>query len=194
MRRREFIALGAASMWPLVTRAQQSGHMRRVGVLMPAAAKEPEAKARIAAFVSGLRELGWIEGTNVQIVYRWSGGNTVDTRKYASELASLAPDVILATGTAGTEPLLKATQTVPIVFVIVADPVGSGIVKSLSHPGGNATGFMMFEYSLCAKWPELLKEIASAVTRALVFRDPKLTAGIGQFAVINPWRPRLASR
>src|SRR5450631_3994309 len=188
--RREFITLlGGAAAWPLRARAQQPDRMRRIGVLTPGAADEPENKARIAAFLLGLRELGWTDGSNVQIVYRWSGGNAADTRKYASELAALAPDVILATGSAGAGPMLQATRTVPIVFAIVPDPVGSGFVKGLSRPGGNATGFMMFEYSLCGKWLELLKQIAPRVTRAAILRDPAVEAGIGQFAVIQSVAP-----
>jgi ABC-type uncharacterized transport system substrate-binding protein len=192
MKRREFITLlgCAAAAWPLAARAQQGERMRRIGVLIPAgAADEPEFKARIAAFLLGLRDLGWTDGSNVQIVYRWPVGNAADTHKYASELAALAPDVILVAGAAGAGPMLQATRTVPIVFVIVPDPVGSGFVKGLSRPGGNATGFMMFEYSLCGKWPELLKQIAPRVTRAAVLRDPTIEAGIGQFAVIQSVAP-----
>ncbi len=187
MRRREIIALlgGAVIAWPLAARAQQPSRMQRIGVLAPISADEPESKARISAFVLGLREVGWTDGNNVQIVYRWSGGNVADTRKYAAELAALAPDVILTFGSLGAGALLQATRKVPSVFAMVPDPVGSGFVKSLSQPGGNATGFMMFEYSLCAKWLELLKEIAPFVTRAAVLWDPNLTAGIGQFAVIQ---------
>jgi putative ABC transport system substrate-binding protein len=132
-----------------------------------------ESKARISTFVLRLRELGWVDGSNVEIVYRWSGGNVADTRKYAAELAALAPDVILTFGSLGAGALLQATRTVPAVFAMVPDPVGSGFVKSLSRPGGNTTGFMMFEYSLCAKWLELLKEIAPSVTRAAVLWDPQ---------------------
>src|ERR1019366_5392953 len=146
-------------------------------------------KARIAAFLLGLRELGWTDGSNVQIVYRWSGGNAAAHRRNAAELVALAPDIILATGGAGAGPMLRATRTVPIVFAIVPDPVGSGFVKGLSRPGGNATGFMMFEYSLCGKWLELLKQIAPRVTRAAVLRDPAIEAGIGQFAVIQSGAP-----
>ena len=174
---------------PLAVRAQQTERMRRIGVLTAGVADNLENKARIEAFVQGLRELGWTDGRNVQIVYRWSGGNAADTRKHASELVSLAPDVILSTGSAATGPMLQTTRTVPIVFVIVPDPVGSGFVKSLSRPGGNATGFMQFEYSLCGKWLELLKQIAPHVTRAAVLRDPAIQAGIGQFAVIQSVAP-----
>jgi putative ABC transport system substrate-binding protein len=192
VRRREFITLlgGAAATWPLAARAQQPNRMRRIGVLSPLPADEPENKVRIAAFLLALRELGWVDGDNVQIVYRWSAGaNAADTRKNASELAALAPDVIFTWGGVGPELLLRATRTVPVVFAIVPDPVGSGFVNSLSRPGGNATGFMMFEYSLCAKWPELLKEIAPSVTRAAVLRDPAVVAGIGQFAIIQSVAP-----
>jgi putative tryptophan/tyrosine transport system substrate-binding protein len=162
--------------------------MRRIGVLA-GTAEDALSRARIAAFVQGLRELGWIDGANVQIVNRWSGGNAADTRKYAAELAALAPDVLLAVGSAGAGAMLQVTRTLPIVFAIVPDPVGSGFVKRLSRPGSNATGFMVFEYSLCGKWPELLKQIAPHVTRAAVLRDPNLTAGIGQFAVIQSVAP-----
>jgi putative ABC transport system substrate-binding protein len=189
--RRQFIAtLGsAAAMWPLTAHAQQGERMRRIGVLAPNSANDPDAQARHAAFLQELQQLGWTDGRNVRIDIRWSAGDATDTRKYAAELAALAPDVILAVGAAGAGAMLQATRTVPIVFVIVPDPVGAGFVDSLSRPGGNATGFMMFEYSLCGKWLELLKEIAPRVTRAAVLRDPALTAGIGQFAVIQSVAP-----
>ena len=190
MRRREFITAlgGAAATWPFAGYAQQTERKRRIGVLTPGTADEPTAKARIAAFQLGLRELGWVDGNNVQIIYRWFG-NAADSREYASELVALAPDVILTAGGAGAGSLLQATRTVPIVFAIVPDPVGSGYINSLSRPGGNATGFVMFEYSLCTKWLELLKEIAPSVTRVVVLRDPATTAGIGQFAVIQSVAP-----
>ena len=181
--------LGGAAAWPLAARAQQPERMRRIGVLMGAAADDPEGQARIAAFQQGLQQLGWTDGRNVRIDYRWGAGNADDIRKYAAELVALAPDVILATGGASVAPLLQATRTVPIVFVIVADPVGAGFVDSLARPGGNATGFMQFEYSLSGKWLELLKQIAPGVTRAAVLRDPAITAGIGQFAVIQSVAP-----
>jgi putative tryptophan/tyrosine transport system substrate-binding protein len=184
MNRREFIALlGGAAVWPLAARAQQGERTRRVGVLWPA--NDQPAQARHAAFIQGLQQLGWTEGRNVHVDVRWSAGNAAEIRRHAAELVALAPDVIFANGSAGTGPMLQATRTVPIVFAIVPDPVGSGYVKSLSRPGGNATGFMMFEYSLCGKWLELLKEIAPRMTRAAVLRDPAITAGIGQFAVIQ---------
>jgi putative ABC transport system substrate-binding protein len=139
--------------------------------------------------LQAFEQLGWTDGRNVQIVVRWGGGSEPETRKYAEEIVALAPDVILATGTSGAELMLKATRTIPIVFAVVPDPMGSGFVQSLSRPGGNATGFMMFEYTLCGKWPELLKEIAPSVTHAAVLRDPTFVAGIGQFAVIQAVAP-----
>jgi putative tryptophan/tyrosine transport system substrate-binding protein len=166
-------------------RAQQGGPMRRIGVLTPLPANHPDAQARYAAFLQTLRQLGWAEGGNVQIEARWSHGDVAITRKQAAELAALTPDVILASGSAGAAAILQATRSVPVVFVVVPDPVGSGFVESLAEPGGNATGFMMFEYDLSAKWLELLKEIVPTVTRAVVLRDAAITAGIGQFAVIQ---------
>ena len=191
MKRREFITIlaGAAAVWPLTTRAQQPEVMRRIGFLLVLAADDPETKPRIAAFLQGLQQLGWSEGRNVRIDYRFGGGDANVVRKQAAELVALAPDVILATGGTATERLLEVTHTVPIVFVIVPDPVGSGIVKSLTRPGGNATGFIQFEYNLSAKWLELLKEIAPGVTRAAVLRDATITAGTGQFAVIQSVAP-----
>src|SRR5450830_975622 len=193
MQRREFITFlgGAAAAWPIAAHAQQPTKVPRIGVLMPLAADDPEAQARLAAFQQRLQQLGWTIGRNVRIEYRWSAGNADDTRKYAAELAALAPDVILANGGAAVEPLLQATRSVPIVFVIVPDPVGSGFVDSLARPSGNATGFMQFEYSLSGKWLELLKQIAPGVTRAAVLWDPAITAGIGQFAVIQSVAPSL---
>ena len=193
MRRREFITLlgGAAAAWPLAARAQQGERMRRIGVLMSSAADDPEGQARIAAFLQGLQQLGWTDGRNVRIDTRWAAGNADDIRKYAAELVALAPDVILATGSAIVAPLLQATRAVPIVFVHVPDPVGAGFVDSLARPGGNATGFIMFEYGLSGKWLELLKQIAPGVTRAAVIRDPAITAGIGQFAAIQSVAPSL---
>jgi putative ABC transport system substrate-binding protein len=190
MRRRDFIKViaGSATSWPLAARAQQGERMRRIGVLLPIAADDPVAEAFYAAFLQRLQQLGWTDGRNVRIDTRWTAGNAADSRKYATELVALAPDVILAVGVS-MEPLLEATRTVPIVFTIVPDPVGSGFVDSLSRPGGNATGFLMFEYGLCGKWPELLKEIAPGVTRAAVLRDAAVIAGIGQFAVIQSVAP-----
>lgn len=187
--RRKFIAAlgGAAAAWPLAARAQQADQLRRIGVLVPGD-DDAAIQSRYAAFLQGLQQLGWIEGRNVHIDIRWSGGNPADVRKYAAELVALAPDVILSIGSA-TGPLLEATRTVPIVFVIAPDPVGAGYVESLARPGGNATGFMMFEYGLSGKWLELLKEIAPGVTRAAILRDASIAAGIGQFAIIQSVAP-----
>ena len=193
MKRREFISFvgGAAISWPLAARAQQGERVRRIGVISGVRADDPDLRARNAAFVQGLAQLGWTDGRNVRIDYRWGEGNADDLRKHAAELVALAPDVILAPGGPAIERVLQATRTVPIVFVIAIDPVGSGFVESLSRPGGNATGFMQFEYNLCAKWLELLKEIAPGVTRVAVLRDPATPTGIGQFAVIQSAAPSL---
>jgi putative ABC transport system substrate-binding protein len=189
MKRREFIAgLGGAVAWPVVARGQQPERMRRIGVLLILAANDPVGQARVKAFQQNLQQLGWIDGRNIRIDYRWAAGNVENSRKYAAELVALAPDVILAVG-AATGPVLQATRTVPIVFTVTSDPVGSGFVNSLSRPGGNATGFMLFEYSLSAKWVELLKQIAPGVTRAAVLRDASITSGIGQFSVIQSVAP-----
>jgi ABC-type uncharacterized transport system substrate-binding protein len=185
MRRREFIAgLGSAAAWPVAARAQQSEHVRRIGVL-ETSADDRNAEAREAAFRDRLAQLGWVDGRNARIDVRWTKGSAAETRQHAAELAVLAPDVILATGASGAGPMLQATNIIPIVFAIVPDPVGAGFVASLSRPGGNATGFMQFEYNLSGKWLELLKEIAPGVTRAAILRDPATSAGIGQFAVIQ---------
>jgi putative tryptophan/tyrosine transport system substrate-binding protein len=191
MRRRDFIRMvgSAAATWPFAARAQQREPLRRVAVLEPIAKDTPGAQARYKAFLQAFEELGWTDGRNVQIVARWGGGNDVEMRKYAHELVALAPDVILAGGGTVVELMLKATRTIPIVFVIVPDPVGAGFVERLSRPGGNATGFMMFEYNLCGKWLELFKEIAPSVTHAAVLRDPGFAHGIGQFAVIQAAAP-----
>ena len=187
MRRREFIGLvgGAAVAWPPIALAQQRERVRLVCILEAVSADTPNAKARYTAFVEGLQQLGWTPGRNVQIEMRWGGGDQAATRKYAAELVALAPDVLVGGGGAATEVLLKVTHTIPIVFVIVPDPVGSGFVENLSQSGANATGFMMFEYNLCGKWLELLKEIAPSVTHAAVLRDAGTVAGVGQFAVIQ---------
>jgi putative ABC transport system substrate-binding protein len=193
MRRRAFMSLvvGAAVAWPLAARAQQGERMRRIGVLLPAAADDAQFQARVGAFHQGLALLGWTIGRNVRIDTRWATTNTADIRRHAAELAALAPDVILAHGAATVGPLLEATRTVPIVFPVAADPVGAGFVDSLARPGGNATGFLVFEYSLSGKWLELLKEIAPGVTRAAVLRDPSTPTGIGQFGVIQAVAPSL---
>jgi putative tryptophan/tyrosine transport system substrate-binding protein len=191
MRRRDFIRMvgSAAATWPFVAHAQQRERLRRVAVLEPIARNTPSAQARYTAFLQAFEQLGWTDGRNVQIVARWSGGDHAETRKYAEELVALAPDVILAGGGTGAEVMLKATRTIPIVFAIVPDPVGAGFVERLSRPGGNATGFVMFEYNLCGKWLELLKEIAPSVKHAAVLRDPGFAHGIGQFAVIQAAAP-----
>jgi putative tryptophan/tyrosine transport system substrate-binding protein len=193
MRRREFITLlgGAAVAWPLAARAQQPERLRRIGVLMTTAADNAEGQARIAAFVQVLQQLGWTDGRNMRIDTRWSGGYADDTRKYAAELVALAPDVILAPGSLTVGPLLQATRALPIVFVHVPDPVGAGFVDSLARPGGNATGFLLFEYGLSGKWLELLKQIAPGVTRAAIIRDSTMASGIGQFAAIQSVAPSL---
>ena len=190
--RRKFIALiGGAAAWPLAARAQQGEPMRRIGALMSTAADDPEGQARIAAFQQGLQQFGWTIGRNVRIDSRWPVGDSERTRRYAAELVALAPDVILATGSAAAAPLLQATRTVPVVFVIVPDPVGAGFVNSLARPGGNATGFIQFEYGISGKWLELLKQIAPGVTRAAILRDPAISAGIGQFGAIQAVAPSL---
>jgi putative ABC transport system substrate-binding protein len=184
--RRTFVTLlgGAAAAWPLAVRAQQSQRMRRVGILSPLPADDANGQVRIAAFLQGLQEFGWAVDRNVRMEIRW-GGKADDMRKYAAELAALAPEVILAPGSASTGPLLQATRAVPIVFVHVADPVGAGFVESLARPGGNATGFTLFEYATSTKWLELLKQIAPGVKRVAITRDATIGAGIGQFSAIQ---------
>ena len=192
MRRRKFIAVfaAAAASWPLAARVQE--RVRRIGVLMASTADDPDFQARIMAFLQGLQQLGWADGRNVRIDTRWATTKPDDIRRHAAELAALAPDVILAgTGTATVAPLLQATRTVPIVFAVVIDPVGAGFVDSLARPGGNATGFTVFEYGMSGKWLELLKQIAPAVTRAAVLRDPTIASGIGQFAAVQAVAPSL---
>ena len=191
MRRREFITLigGVATGWPLIARAQQGDRVRLVCVLEAITKETPGAKERYAAFLEGLQQLGWTPGRNVQIETRWGEGDEAAIRKYAAELVALAPDVLVAGGADATKVMLKVTHTIPIVFVIVPDPVGSGFIEGLSQPGANATGFMMFEYNLCGKWLELLKEIAPSVTHAAVLREAGTAAGIGQFAVIQAVAP-----
>jgi putative tryptophan/tyrosine transport system substrate-binding protein len=192
MRRREFIvALGGAAAWPLVARAQQPERMRRIGVLMPGTPDDAEYQARMAAFLQGLQQLGWTDGRNMRIDARWGAGNINDARQYAAELVTLAPDVILATGSATTGSLLQATSTVPIVFVTVVDPVGAGFVESLARPGSNATGFANFEYAISGKWLELLKELAPRTTRAAVLCDPTIASGSGQLGAIQSVAPSL---
>ena len=210
MRRREFILAlgGAAAAWPPAarvvpaseasgqrddskTRAQQGERMRRIGVLMPLAADDPEGQTRLGAFLQELQQLGWRIGQNLRVDQRWGAGNLAAMRKYASELVALTPDVLLGPGTTPVGPLLEATRTVPIVFVHVVDPVGAGFVSSLARPGGNATGFVQFEYGISGKWLELLKQITPGLTRAAVVRDASVSSGIGQFGAVQSAAPSL---
>ena len=186
MRRREFILLigGAAATWPLAARAQEPSGVRRIGVLMNIS-DDPEGKARLAAFRQSLEQLGWIDGRNVRIDTKWADGDVERIRRLATEMVAQSPDVILATGSAAAAPLLQATRTVPIVFVNTPDPVGAGYVKSLARPGGNATGFLLFEYSIGAKWLDLLKQIAPEVNRVAVLRDATISAGLGQYGAVQ---------
>ena len=193
MRRREFIRIlgGSAAAWPLAVHAQQRERMRSVGVLTPFAAHDTEGQNRVTAFAQALQQLGWSVGQNVRLLYRWGDGTSATMQKYATELVALAPDVILADSSAAVAPLLQATKTIPIVFAIVGDPVGAGYVETMARPGGNATGFTPFEYSMAGKLLELLKEIAPRVTRAVVLRDPAIAAGPGQFGAIQAVAPSL---
>ena len=190
MKRREFITLlGGAAAWPLAARAQQPERMRRIGVLEPLAVDDPEALARVTAFAQGLQQLGWTDGRNIRIDIRWAAGNADEIRKQASELVGLAPDAILTSTSPSMVALRRVTRTVPIVFVQVLDPVGAGFVASLGRPGGNASGFTLFEFGFSGKWLELLKEITPGVKRAAILRDPDSPAGIGQFAAIQTVAP-----
>ena len=192
MKRREFITvIGGAAVWPVSARAQQPERVRRIGVLLPGAAGDVEFQTRVGAFQQGLQQAGWTIGRNVRIDTRWATTDATEIRRHAAELAALAPDVILAQGTSSVGPLLQATRAVPIVFVIVVDPVGAGYVESLARPGGNLTGFSLFEYGLSGKWPELLKEIAPGVTRVAVLRDTAVGSGVGQYAIIQAVAPSL---
>jgi putative tryptophan/tyrosine transport system substrate-binding protein len=191
MKRRAFITLlgGAAAAWPLAARAQQPAQVRRIGVLLPFAEDHPVGQARVAAFVQGLRQLGWTDGHNVRIDYRWSAGDSDNIRKFASELIALGPDVVMAFTSAAVTALRQATSTVPIVFAVVADPVGAGYVESLARPGGNVTGFAAQEYAVGGKWMELLKEIVPRLTRVAVLRDSAIAAGPGQFGALQAVAP-----
>jgi putative ABC transport system substrate-binding protein len=191
VRRREFIALivGAATARPMAAVAQQGERMRRIGVLLSTAVDDPESSTRTASFLQGLQQLGWIEGRNLRIDIRWAAGDAELYRKYAAELVALAPDIILASSSPTVAALQAATRTVPIVFAHAVDPVGAGFVDSLARPGGNATGFVLFEYGISAKWLELLKEIAPALKRVAVLRDPTTAAGMGQFGAIQSVAP-----
>jgi putative ABC transport system substrate-binding protein len=194
MKRREFITLlgGAAAVgWPVLARAQQRERMRRVGVLLPATADNAEYQAWVGAFLQELAKSGWSIGHNVRIDIRWATDNSDAVRRHAAELAALAPDVVLAPGASTLGPLLQVIRTVPIVFAIVADPVGAGFIDSLARPGGNATGFTSFEYAIGGKWLELLKQIGSDVTRIAILRDPATPSGTGQFGVIQAMAPSL---
>jgi ABC-type uncharacterized transport system substrate-binding protein len=190
VKRRSFITLlGGAAAWPLAARAQQSERMRRIGMLMSLTPDDPDGRARNDAFLQGLQRSGWIDRRNIQIDHRWGGGDADNFRKYAAELVALDPDALLASGTVTVAPLLQATRKVPIVFVQVADPVGAGFVNSLARPGGNVTGFALFEYGISGKWLELLKEVAPRVTRAAVIRDPDISSGTGQFGALQSVAP-----
>jgi putative ABC transport system substrate-binding protein len=189
LERRKFLAtLGGAAAWPLAARAQQP-KVRRIGVLMNTVSDDAEGQARLAAFHQGLQEWGWTLGQNARIEVRWGAFDTSGSRRYAAELVALSPDVILASASAAMGALQQTTRTVPVVFVNIVDPVGAGFVESLARPGSNATGFVIFEYALAAKWLELLKEIAPQVTQVAVLRDPTIAAGIGQYAVIQAAAP-----
>jgi putative ABC transport system substrate-binding protein len=193
MKRREVIGLIAGSaVWPLAARAQQPARVRRIGVLVPGVAADPENQNRIAAFQQGLGELGWTDGRNLGIEYRWAGSGADGIRSAAAELVALAPDVIFSVGSSAMGALQQVTRTVPIVFAVVVDPVGAGHVDNLARPGGNVTGFLLFEYGIAGKWLELLKQIAPPVTRAAVIRDPSASGGVGQWAVIEAVAPSMA--
>jgi putative tryptophan/tyrosine transport system substrate-binding protein len=192
MRRREFITLlgGAAVTWPLTARGQQGERMRRIGVLLPTAADDAVYQTRLAAFLGRLQQLGWTDGRNVRIDTRWAAGDA-DLRKYAGELIALGPEVVMAFTSATVPPLQQVTRAIPIVFAIVADPVGAGYVESLARPGGNVTGFTPFEYALGGKWLQLLKEIAPRTARVAVLRDPTITAGFAEYGAIQTVAPSL---
>ena len=193
MRRREFIGLlgGAAVSWPAGARAQPSERVRRIGVLMPTAAHDRDGHDRISALLQGLQQWGWSVGRNIRMEYRWEPGDVNEVRKRAAELVALSPDLIIANGSTAVGPLIQLTRTIPIVFATVADPVGMGYVNTLSRPGGNATGFLLYEFGLAGKWLELLKEIAPNTTRVGVLREASLSTSIGQFAAIQSIAPSL---
>ena len=190
MKRRALITLlGGAAAWPLAARAQQAERMRRIGVLLPADADDAIFQARMAAFLGGLQQLGWTDGRNVRIDTRWAAGDADLIRKYAGELVALGPDVVMAFTSGAVPPLQQVTRTIPIVFALVADPVGAGYVESLAQPGGNVTGFASFEYAIGGKWLELLKEIAPRTTRVAVLRDSAIAAGPAEFGAIQTVAP-----
>ena len=194
MQRRQFITLlgGTAATWPIAARAQPREQMKRIGILLPGTADNPVFQARLVAFFQELALLGWSIGRNVRIDTHWATADAAELRKHAEELAALAPDVILATGNSTVPPLLQATRTVPIVFPLAGDPVGAGFVDSLARPGGNATGFMLYEYGMGGKWLELLKEIAPNVTRVAVLRDPASPSQTAQFGAIRAMAPSVS--
>jgi putative ABC transport system substrate-binding protein len=194
MQRRQFITLlgGTAATWPIAARAQPREQMKRIGILLPGSADNPVFQARLVAFYQELALLGWSIGRNVRIDTHWATADAAELRKHAEELAALAPDVILATGDSTVPPLLQATRTVPIVFPLAGDPVGAGFVDSLARPGGNATGFMLYEYGMGGKWLELLKEIAPNVTRVAVLRDPASPSQTAQFGAIRAMAPSVS--
>jgi putative ABC transport system substrate-binding protein len=193
MKRREFITLlgAAVTAWPAATRAQQSERVRRIGVLLPATADDARFQTFVGAFLQELQSLGWSIGRNVQIDTRWATADAAAIRKHAAELVALAPDVILTFGASTVGPLLRVTRTLPIVFAVASDPVGNGFVDSLGRPGGNATGFMSFEYTMAGKWLELLKQIAPSVTRVAILRDTDNPSGNALFGVIQAMAPSL---
>ena len=195
IRRRKFLATllgGAVAAWPLAARAQQAERVRRIGLFTNLAADDAESQARNAAFLQALQQLGWTNGANVRIDFRFGAGDAERNRRYASELVALAPDVIVATGSPVVEPLRQATRSVPIIFLQITDPVGAGLVASLARPGGNITGFTNYEYSMSGKWLELLKEAAPRLTRLAVLREAGSVSGIGQLAAIQAMAPSLA--
>ena len=192
MKRRDFIAgLGGAAVWPAVSRGQPREHVRHIGIIVPAPADSSEYQTWIGAFPQGLAQLGWTIGRNIRIDIRWATAKAAEIRRHATELVALKPDVILAHGTSTVTALLQVSRNIPIVFPNLSDPVGGGLVDSLARPGGNATGFMNFEYSMGGKWLEVLKEIAPSVTRVAVLRDPAVGSGTSQFAVIQAMAPSL---
>ena len=193
MKRRDFITLvgGLAAAWPLAARAQHPERMRRIGVLIPGASDDPVSQARLAAFLEGLRQLGWVDGRNVRIETRLGASDADLLRKHAGELVALGPDVVMAYSSNAVPPLLQLTRAVPIVFAVVADPVGAGYVESLARPGGNVTGFTGYEFAMSGKWLELLKEVAPRVMRAAILRDPAVAAGPAEFAAIQAVAPSL---
>lgn len=191
MRRREFVLGAAAMAWSATARAQQDERVRRIGVMLPVAPDDAEVQIWLAAFLQALAQSGWTLGRNMRLDIRWGMANAAKIRQHAKDLAALAPDVILTAGTSTTAPMLEATRTVPIIFATVVDPVGVGLVESLARPGGNATGFLLYEYSLAGKWLELLKQVAPNVVRVAVLRDAATPSGTGQFAAIQAVAPSL---